>query len=178
MDSGAALDEIARRLTRQPPPLLIGVDGLGAAGKSTFADRLSQRLDAQVVHVDEFNQPGVHPWEVHRFLAEVWRPYVHGRPARYRRWHWTQAEPGEWAEVAPGRALILEGVRSTDLAVTADFALRVWLEVPEQVRRERARLRDPDRHACWTTNWMPIEQAWFLDQRPDLQADIIVDHTQ
>jgi hypothetical protein len=155
---------------------LIGVDGLGAAGKSSFADQLAERVHGAVVRVDDLSQPGVLPWEIGRFLSEIVEPLVQGRPARYRRWHWTASSPGEWLEVPTGVPVILEGVRSTDLANRAPFDLRIWLEVPEQVRLDRARRRDPDRFSCWTTNWMPREAAWAAEQQPMDRADLVVDY--
>lgn len=155
---------------------LIAVDGLGAAGKSSFADQLAERAHGAVVRVDDLSQPGVLPWEIGRFLSQVVEPLTRGCQARYRRWHWTTNTPSDWLEVPTGVPVILEGVRSTDAADLAAFDLRIWLEVPEQVRVDRARRRDPDRFSCWTSNWMPQEASWAAEQQPVRRADLVVDY--
>lgn len=154
---------------------LIGVDGLGASGKTTFAARLAEAIGGVVVHVDDLSAPGSKPWEIDRFLSEVWTPLAAGRPARYRLHHWTSAEPGEWAEVPAGAPVILEGVRATAKANPAPFDLRIWIDADQPTRLSRAEARDPGRFSCWTTNWMPIEDAWLADERPDLAADLVID---
>ena len=58
---------IAERLASRPPagtPLLVGIDGAGGAGKSTFAAHLVARLEvlgveAPTVHVNDFCRPAV-----------------------------------------------------------------------------------------------------------------------
>ena len=59
LDSLKAL--IQERCTRSRP-LLVGIDGVNAAGKTTFAQHLSNRLErsghrTQLVHVDDFHNP-------------------------------------------------------------------------------------------------------------------------
>lgn len=153
---------------------LIGVDGLGASGKTTFAGRLAEAIGGVVVHVDDLSAPGSKPWEIDRFLRDVWTPLSQGRAARYRLHHWTGAEPGEWAEVPTGVPVILEGVRSTARANPAPFELRIWVDADPPTRLARAEARDPGRFGCWTTNWMPIEDGWRAEERPDLAADLVV----
>ncbi len=153
---------------------LIGVDGLGAAGKTTLAEALASRIGGVVVHTDDLSAPGSKPWEIDRFIAEVWTPISQGSAGRYRVHHWTAEQPGDWREVPAGVPVILEGVRSTARANPAPFALKIWVEADEPTRLARAQQRDPGRFGCWTTNWMPIENAWLAGERPDLAADFVV----
>lgn len=169
----AAVALIDRRGLRRRSSL-IGVDGLGAAGKTTFAATLAAEIGGVVVHTDDLSAPGSDPWEIDRFIREIWTPLAQGRTARYRVHHWTQADPGECREVPAGMPVILEGVRSTARANPAPFDLKIWLEVDEATRMARAEARDPGRFGCWTTNWMPIENAWLATERPDLAADLVI----
>lgn len=153
---------------------LIGVDGLGASGKTTFARQLADEIGGVVVHTDELSAPGSEPWEIDRFIDQIWRPLSRGLPARYRVHHWTQTQAGDWIDVPVGVPIILEGVRSTAKANPAPFDLRIWVEAQRAQRMARAEARDPGRFSCWTTNWMPIEDAWFAAERPDLRADYVL----
>ena len=61
----------------------VGVDGKGAAGKTTLAAAVAAALDAAVVvHVDDFARRSVATWERDRFVAQVLVPLASGRPAR------------------------------------------------------------------------------------------------
>ena len=151
------------------------VDGLGASGKTTFASRVEAGwADAQIVHLDDFTRPGAVAWDSERFLEQVYQPLSAGLPARYQRWHWTQAEPGEWVDLAAGRPVILEGIGASDPEVDVAWDVRVWLDASEEERCVRAERRDPARFECWTTTWRPIEARWAEDSRPWERADIVV----
>ena len=65
----------------------VGVDGFGAAGKSTLARRIAAALPgARIVAVDDFGRAGVRGWDRELFTAQVLEPLLAGRPARYQRW--------------------------------------------------------------------------------------------
>src|SRR5260370_40485372 len=96
--------ELARQLAApEPPPdvsiRVIAIDGLGGAGKSTLAARLSPALGhAPIVHTDDFaswDEP-LEWWP--RFLDEALRPLAAGTSARYRRYDWDRHELGDWVE--------------------------------------------------------------------------------
>lgn len=153
---------------------LIAIDGPTAAGKTTLAAHLAPMLGAQVVAVDQLSAPGSRPWEWQRFRDEIWVPLAAGRSVRYQRHHWTQPEPGEFAALEPGRPVILEGLRSS-IAELGDITdLVVWVDAPDDVRVERARARDPQRFACWSTKWRPIEEEWLAADDPRARADLVV----
>jgi uridine kinase len=155
----------------------IGVDGQSCAGKTTFAAALAAALPgAVVVHGDDMSRAGRPLWEHERFMAEVYEPLVAGREARYRRWHWTSAEPGEELLVPPGVPVIVEGVHVLDQAVQVPWDVRVWVDVDRDLRLDRARAREGGaRWACWSTNWMPREDAYVAEQDPGRRADLVVD---
>ncbi|MBQ3256889.1 MAG: hypothetical protein IJA67_05715 [Oscillospiraceae bacterium] len=55
------IEEIAARvdamLQSGTRPVVIGMDGMAASGKSTLAALLADRLDAAVIHMDDFFLP-------------------------------------------------------------------------------------------------------------------------
>ena len=109
----------------------VGVDGCGAAGKTTLAARLHAALPGSVVvHVDDFARPGVPTWEHDRFLAQLVEPLRAGRRARYQRWDWHADAGRAWVEVDPGRVMIIEGVSSTDVRLGIDWDCTIWVEAP------------------------------------------------
>ena len=71
-------------------PLIIGIDGMCASGKTTLAHSLSQMLGALVIHTDDFFIPRaartgnerINLDEI-RFTKEVLMPLKEGRTVRY-----------------------------------------------------------------------------------------------
>ena len=92
----------------------VGIDGQGAAGKTTLAARIAAAVPGSVVvHADDFASPSVPEWDFGRFRAQVLVPLLAGRPGRYQRWDWHTDTGAEWHDVPAGRAVVLEGVSST-----------------------------------------------------------------
>ena len=101
-----AVEAIAGDLAGLKAPL-VGVDGPGASGKTTFARELAERLGAAVVRADDFHLPsgertdgigGEYDWR--RLEADVLVPLSEGRGARYQRYDWPSDTLAEWCEVA------------------------------------------------------------------------------
>lgn len=154
----------------------VGIDGLGAAGKSTFAARIAAALaGAVVVPVDDFAHPDVPTWQRDRFVAEVLTPLRAGRPARYRPADLVTGRLGDEVEVPAGVPVVVEGVSATDVRLGVPWDVTVWLDVPEAVRRQRIAERDPPALlARWRTDWWPQEEAYVRAQRPADRADLVV----
>jgi uridine kinase len=154
----------------------VGIDGRGAAGKSTLADDLAAAVvGAVVVRVDDFSGPRVAAWDWGRFRRQVIEPLLAGRSGRYQRWDWDADAGAEWHDVPAGRLVIVEGVSATRAEVGVPWALRIWVEASRPVRLGRARERDgAAMMPRWLQDWMPSEEAYIAAQRPDLAADLIV----
>jgi uridine kinase len=164
--------------TRAPDRTVwIGVDGFGAAGKTTLAAEIACALeDASVVHVDDFAGPGVAEWDWERFRTQLVLPLLAGLPARYQVWDWNTDSGGEWVDVAPGRVLVVEGVSSTRSEVGLDWDLTVWVDAPRELRLARARRRDGEAMlARWLSDWMPSEERYAERERPRERVDLVVD---
>lgn len=172
----AALERLRAAASGRAGTWWVGIDGLGASGKTSFAGQVAAALPgAVVVHVDDFARQGVVRWEQQRFVDQVLEPLLAGRPARYECWDVDLDVSRGWAEVPPGVPVVVEGVSATDSAVPVPWALAVWVEAPEDVRRARVLARDPaERLDLWRTDWWPQEQAYLAEQDPAARADLVV----
>ena len=178
MDASSAVDPVAavvaaregRRGTRW-----VGVDGKGATGKTTLAAQIAAALAGSVtVHIDDFARPDVRGWERDRFLRQVLRPLLAGRPGRYQRWDFDRNVGAEWHTVPVGVPVIVEGVSATDERLGVPWDFTIWVEVPYEVRLARALERDgPERMDRWLTDWMPSEDAYEEAQRPQERVDLV-----
>lgn len=171
---------VRERLAGRTGTRWIGVDGFGAAGKSTLAQRIAAELpQAQVIEVDDFGRAGVRGWDRELFCRQVLVPLLAGRPASYQRWD-LMADAGlDWVEVPSGAPVVIEGVSSTDDRVPVPWDLRLWVAAPAAVRRRRIKARDSDPVLLerWSADWLPSEQSYAAAQRPWLRADLIVTTT-
>ena len=78
---------VRKRLAGRTGTRWVGVDGFGAAGKSTLARRIAAALPGScVIEVDDFARDGTPGWDRELFGAQVLAPLLAGRPARYQRW--------------------------------------------------------------------------------------------
>ena len=153
----------------------IGVDGKGATGKTRLADRIAAALPGSVVvHVDDFARPDVRGWERDRFIRQVLKPLLAGRPGRYQRWDFDRNVGVEWHTVPSGVPVVVEGVSATDERLGIPWDFTIWVEVPYRVRLARALERDgPERMDLWLTDWMPSEDAYEAAQRPQDRVNLV-----
>jgi cytidylate kinase len=74
--------------------------------------------------------------------------------------------------------LVVEGVSSTRREIGHPWDLTIWVSAPSAVRLRRGVERDGEAmRSVWTGRWMPEEDAYLMQQRPDERADLIVDGT-
>ncbi len=154
----------------------VGVDGLGAAGKTTLAGDIAAVVPgAVVVSVDDFGRVGVRGWDRDLFVRQVLTPLVAGRPACYQTWDLVADRPVDQVEVPPGRTVIVEGVSATDRRVPVPWDLTLWLEAPQSLRWSRIVARDgPALLDRWRDDWLPSEQDYVTTQRPQLRVDAVI----
>lgn len=168
---------VRARLAGRSGTRWVGVDGFGAAGKTTLAVAIAAAVPGSVVvPVDDFARAGVRGWERDRFLASVLEPLRNGRPGRYQRWDFARDVAAEWHVVPVGVPVIVEGVSATDARLGIDWDVSLWVDAPYAVRRARALLRDgPGWQDRWLNDWVPSEEAYAAEQRPQDRVDAIVD---
>ena len=155
---------------------LIGIDGCGGAGKTTFATRLSQLLgDAPVIHTDDFASHDVPIEWWPRMLHDVIEPLLRGEPASYRPYDWVSRRlADDPVTVAPTGVVIVEGVGATRAAWRDRLALRIWIDCPRDIRLARGLARDGEELREFWQEWMKAEDLYVESEQPQLYADVVV----
>jgi uridine kinase len=156
---------------------LVGVDGCGAAGKTTFAARLARAAgDAPVVHTDDFSSfdEPMHWWP--RMLAEVIEPLTRGDTATFHPYDWVRSELSpDTIAVPPAPLVVIEGVGATRDAWRDRLVARIWVDAPREVRLRRGLERDgAHMHDFWQW-WMSEEDRYIATEHPDERPDLRVD---
>ena len=132
---------------------LVAVDGPGGAGKSSLGNWLAEKLDAQVIHTDDFaNWENPVGWWPH-LIELALEPLAAGRPARYQPTSWG-GEEREPIQIEPTGIVILEGVTASRQAFQPYLAYSIWIETPREIRLQRGLERDGERARQQWEQWM------------------------
>lgn len=179
-DLAALLAKLATAIgARQPAKgmttRIVAIDGLGGAGKSTFAEHLSITLDgAEIIHTDDFAS-----WENPldwwpQLIENVLGPVSRNEMVRFQRSQWQADSDPEWVEFRPDNFLILEGVTAAREAFAPYLTYAIWVEAPEELRLRRGLERDGQTARKQWELWMADEARYRSRERPDERADLVI----
>lgn len=71
--------------------------------------------------------------------------------------------------------MIVEGVSSMRMELRAYWDLAIWVTCTRERRLERGIARDGEtKRSQWEDVWMPEEDKYVSEQRPDQRADFVV----
>jgi len=155
---------------------IVGIDGCGGAGKTTFARRLVTAANDNwpTIHTDDFasHDEPMQWWP--RMLAQVIEPLLHNQPATFRPYDWVQRRPGEPIVIAPSDVIVIEGVGATRSAWRDRLALGVWVDTDSDLRLRRGLERDGEELADFWRDWRIAEDDYVKDEQPQQHADLVV----
>ena len=174
MDSLERLIQTARA-SRAPVGVatrLIAIDGPGGAGKTTLAARLTEELQAAVIHTDEFaswDNP-INWWP--EMLERALKPLAAGESAHYQPTAWGGEERAP-VVIEPGETVVLEGVTASRSAFRPYLAYSIWIETARAVRLQRGIDRDgADARVQWE-RWMAEEDRYIESERPYEHVEVV-----
>lgn len=191
------LRDISTKITQNKlnnMPILIGIDGCGGAGKSTFAKKLKNELDqdrvVSIIQMDDFYLPsssrdemkdldligGSFDWR--RLLEQVIKPISSGIEGYYQKYDWNQDMLlEEWHKVSLG-VVIVEGVYCLRSELFDYYDYSVWIETDYNTRLARGIERDGENmRDMWADVWMPAEHKYRELERPYEKANLVIDGT-
>lgn len=161
------------RCMAEHPNARVAIDGPCASGKSTLGKTLADIYRCPLVHMDDFflrpeqrtearlAEPGGNVDYV-RFSQEVLAPLLRNVTARYRPWQCHSQNFGPEITVEPGPLTIVEGSYALRPDLRERYHLRIWVEAPWEVRRQRLLERGgPDCLARFEALWIPLEDRYF-----------------
>lgn len=165
--------ETLQSLWKDKENLIIAIDGRCASGKTTFATRLHEITEAQVIHVDDFflrseqrsikrrQIPGENvDWE--RLIDEVLQPLSEGKPFTYRPFDCHSMNFKEAISGGPATLTILEGTYSCNSHLWPYSDLHIFLTVSQEEQRRRIALRNtPEAAQRFYDLWIPLEERYF-----------------
>jgi uridine kinase len=167
---------------------IVAVDGHSAAGKSAFADGLTQRVDASIVHGDDFyrvmddsererltaKQGADRYYDWQRMRSEALTPLRSGCPATFHPYDWERNglhDRTVTVEAAP--VVIVEGLFVSRPELEDLVDLSVLVICPDDVRWRR-QLERADAEEAWLLRWEAAERLFFHRTRPPDAFDIVI----
>ncbi len=182
--------DIVRLAAPMGARLRIGIDGPGGSGKSRLAAELARcwPTAAALVHGDEFGRPTTDSarseqrigglFDLSRLKREVLEPHERGAPIRYRRYDWDADRLDEWIAAPHETTLIVEGVYTTHPSIRGRYHFLIWVEADRPTRLARGLARDSEAaRPRWEDIWMPVEDRYRTEHRPDVAAHLVLDST-
>jgi uridine kinase len=161
----------------QTPIILI--DGRAGSGKSTFAEKLQQKLfqdgesAPRVIHMDNIFEG----WDglalgsdyMVRFILQ---PLARHETASWQDWSWVKNQRSSWREFSGGTPLIVEGCGSLTERSKEHADISIWLEASEETRRERWIQRE--RHLDKFDFWAAQELDFYAREKSQSLADLVI----
>lgn len=150
------------------PPLVVAIDGHGAAGKTTIASEVSIALDAMLVHTDEYLYDACEPGDP-RPMAQYYAWQALREEALEPSIEWLRQ--GGLGPSPEPPLILLEGVSSAAPALADLVDRTVFVSTPEPLRLRRLHGRISDEE--WDEEWLYAERLYFASRPPD-SFDLVV----
>jgi uridine kinase len=177
-----------RSLASSNQCLLIGIDGCGGSGKTTFAAELSESLHAApIIHMDDFYKPSQErrcttnslsigcQFDWQRLEKEVLASLTTRGYAHYQRYDWNTDRLGAMQYIRSDSPVLVEGIYVLRPELLSYYTIRLWIECPKEIRLQRGIERDGEQaRSQWEDDWMKEEERYVLTHHPHLQADKII----
>lgn len=162
-----------KELLESKSSVLVAIDGRCASGKSTFAQALSKKLNATLVHMDDFylrfdqrtserySIPGGNV-DYERFLTEVLKPMSEGSLFLYTPFDCHSGNFKETTTVTPQKVCIAEGSYSCHPELYSYYDLHIFMDVDSNTQIKRLLLREGENKTRqFLERWIPLEEKYF-----------------
>jgi uridine kinase len=168
--------------------ILIGVDGLGGCGKSTFTKELIKIMNnTEIVHMDDFYKSENMRKEINsdhetgfffdwrKLESKVLIPFTNDLEIRFQRYDWPSDSLKDWQNISIKSNVIVEGVYSTRKELSKYYDLKIWIDCPPEVRLARGIERDGiEMKEYWQNVWMKQENEYLEKHKSFLEADLVI----
>ncbi|MES2216349.1 MAG: hypothetical protein V4481_03565 [Patescibacteria group bacterium] len=182
-------EKVLDQLRPLPSPQLIGVSGVGGAGKSSWANLLGNTLSIPVIGVDSFQKSGAFDldysvWEImdfSRLEKEVLQPFTEKQTVRYGHYNVPSNSISKIVEIPYTGKLIVEGVGLFRPELIKYFTFKIWIDCPVEVAIARGKKRDREEYnnptdTYWDGVWKKNDTQYIQQFDPKSKADLIINN--
>lgn len=174
------------RLSRFAGPIIIGIDGMCASGKTTLGSALAEVFEGSLFHTDDYylppekrtrrrmDEPGGN-MDRERLLEEVLVPLSRRQDTVTRAFDCGTMEFGEERKTAYRRVNIVEGSYSLHPELADFYTLKIATRTDPAAQLERLAARGPDMLGSFIARWIPLENSYFSATDLWSRADMTID---
>jgi len=169
------IKKIKQYIEKEPhPPLVIAIDGMSAAGKTTLGELLHEEFpESNLFHMDDyFLQPHQRTEErlaevggnvdYERFKEEIILHLKDHEDFHHRVYDCQTQKLGSEVHTAWKPLVIIEGSYSHHPYFGEPYDLRIFCEIPEEEQRNRILKRNgPEMFEHFVNEWIPKENDYF-----------------
>ena len=154
-------------------PILIGIDGMCASGKTTLGYYLKNEFDCNLFHMDDYflqehqrtperlNEIGGNI-DYERFKNEVIVPILNKQSIKYRPYNCSLGLIQDREELSFKRLNIIEGSYCQHPYFGDIYQTKIFMTISENDQLERIRMRNGDiMLERFRTEWIPKENIYF-----------------
>lgn len=166
-------------------PLVIGIDGRCASGKTTLANILSKELHANVFHMDDyflrveqrtkerFQEIGGNV-DRERFLLEIGNKLHTNQDIVYAPFDCRIMQVTKPIVVKQTPITIIEGSYCMHHDLQHLYDITIYITIDPSLQLQRIQKRNPDKLQMFIDRWIPLEETYFQAYHLEKQADIII----
>lgn len=164
---------------------VVAVDGRCASGKTTLAKELSQKLDCNIIHTDDFYlqpfqrtaeryaEPGGN-LDRERLKREILEPLSMGKKPLYQPFLCHLMNFGQLIRLEDKRIYIIEGSYSCHPDLRSFYDMTVFVTTDADTQKKRILERNgEDKLRAFTEKWIPLEEKYFDVFDIEAKADLI-----
>ena len=171
-----ALAEICR--TGDQP--IIAIDGPAGAGKTTLAPTLSLALAREftitVIHMDDLyaGWDGALGEKLTESLTWITRCHKAKKNLDYSPFNWSEKNFDPPRLHASTSLLILEGVGSSQIAISEHLSTSIWLDLDPEAGFQRVIERDGEHISAAMKAWLNQQMQHFISDRTKERSEFIL----
>ena len=151
---------------------VVVIDGRSGSGKTELARAfVAAHPEFQLVQLDDFYAG----WDgLAKASADVPRILTEGS---WVSWDWALNDFGPRRAIDVSKPVLVEGAGSLTRATRPLADLAVWVELPDERRRDRALARDGETYEPHWDRWAEQELHHLEIEHPETLADVVVEGT-
>lgn len=163
------LSSLKKQIQLKEGVFILAIDGMSGSGKTTLAQTLASKLDANLIHMDDFylpiknrpqnflDLPGSH-MDFQRFKEEV---LTENDPITYQRFDCKSQEYFSISSFLKKKVLIVEGSYSLHPELGKYYDYAIFKKISKEAQIQRIEKRNPESLQDFTQIWIPLEEAYF-----------------
>ena len=183
----APLISLFNQLRQKYNPLIIGIDGHSASGKTTLANFLSKKYNATVIHMDDFFLPSIYQTpeqlekpggniDFNRIISEVKNPLQSNEDFFYNVFSCKEQKLTHCVNVTNISFIIIEGAYSHHPQICDLYHYKIYLHHDKHTQKKRILKRNgPQGLKLFENQWIPFEEKYFKTFGIEENANLVID---